>query len=182
MQRFLITNTTTISMKHDPTDYPETKLKEMILTLKYPTKNIIALAYSSGSRVSELIKITKEDIAVNENYLEIRCVVLKKKNAKEKNLKRVALVRLDETWLIEPIQELLNLTEPNKPLISWNRFKVYHEIKNATGLNPHMFRAIRATQLAKKGFTAHQLKQFFGWSSVSPSDFYVRLNVEDLRY
>lgn len=182
MQRFLITNTTNNSMKHDPTDYPESKIKEMLLTTSYPTKNIIALAYGSGARVSELIKITKEDIAINENYLEIRCVVLKKRNAKEKNLKRVALIRLDETWLIEPIQELINLSEPLKPLIKWNRFKVYHEIKNATGLNPHMFRAIRATQLAKKGFTAHQLKQFFGWSSVSPSDFYVRLNVEDLRY
>ena len=171
-----------IHMKHDPTDYPEAKLKEMVLTLAYPTRNIIALAYGSGARVSELIRITKDDIAVNGEYLEIRCVVLKKKNAKEKNLKRVALVRLDELWIIEPIQELMNRAEIDKPLISWNRFKVYHEIKNATGLNPHMFRAIRATQLAKKGFTAHQLKQFFGWSSVSPSDFYVRLNVEDLRY
>jgi integrase len=169
-------------MKYDPTDYPEERIKQMLLTLAYPTKNVVALAYGSGARVSELIKITKEDIAINEDYLEIRCVVLKKKEAKEKNLKRVALVRLDETWLVEPIQELINLAAIDKPLIGWNRFKVYHELKNATGLNPHMFRAIRATQLAKKGFTAHQLKQFFGWSSVSPSDYYVRLNVEDLRY
>ena len=169
-------------MKYDPTDYSEDKLKQILLTLTQPTKSIVALAYGSGARVSELIKITKEDISINENYLEIRCIVLKKKEAKEKNLKRIALVRLDETWLVEPIQELMHNTQNSLPLITWNRFKVYHKLKKATGLNPHMFRAIRASHLAKKGFTAHQLKQFFGWSSVSPSDYYVRLNVEDLRY
>ena len=169
-------------MKQDPTDYPEQRLKQILLTLTQPTKSIVALAYASGARVSELIKIKPEDISINEGYMEIRCIVLKKRDAKEKNLKRIALVRLDEDWVVEPIKELLASTTPESSLVAWNRFKVYHEIKKATGLNPHMFRAIRATHLAQKGFTAHQLKQFFGWSSVSPSDFYVRLNVEDLRY
>ena len=169
-------------MKQDPTDYPEQRLKQILITLTQPTKSIVALAYASGARVSELIKIAPEDISTNEGYMEIRCIVLKKRDSKEKNLKRIALVRLDEAWVVEPIRELLLNALPNSTLIAWNRFKVYHEIKNATGLNPHMLRAIRATHLAQKGFTAHQLKQFFGWSSVSPSDFYVRLNVEDLRY
>ena len=169
-------------MKHDPTDYPEDKLKQILITLPQTTQRMVALAYASGARVSELNQITKQDINENEGYLEIRCKVLKKKDAKEKNLKRTALVRLDETWLVEPIVQLCNSTEDNQPLIPLNRFKIYYQIKKATGLNPHMFRAIRASHLAKKGFTAHQLKQFFGWSSVSPSDYYVRLNVEDLRY
>lgn len=169
-------------MKQDPTDYPEEKIKQILNTTPKETKNIIALAYASGSRVSELNQITKQDITTNEGYLEIRCKVLKKKKTTEKNLKRTALVRLDETWLTEPINQLCNNTEPNQPLIPLNRFQIYYLLKKNTGLNPHMFRAIRASHLAKKGFTAHQLKQFFGWSSVSPSDYYVRLNVEDLRY
>jgi hypothetical protein len=32
------------------------------------------------------------------------------------------------------------------------------------------------------GFSAYQLKSFFGWSSITPSDFYVKLNTKDLRY
>jgi len=169
-------------MKHDPLDYPETKLKEMVINLDKATKNILVLAYASGTRVSELNQITKNDISINEGYLEIRCKVLKKKKSKEKNLKRVALIRLDETWLVEPIQELVSNAVDDTPLIPLNRFKIYYLIKKNTKINPHMFRAIRATHLAQKGYSAHQLKQFFGWSSVSPSDYYVRLNVEDLRY
>jgi site-specific recombinase XerD len=169
-------------MKHDPTDYPEHKLKSILFTLDKTTQRIIALAYASGARVSELNKITKEDISINEQYMEIRCLVLKKRNAKEKNLKRIALVRLDEDWVVTPINELINSTPEGLPLVNLNRFKIHYLLKKSTGLNPHMFRAIRATHLAQKGFTAHQLKHFFGWSSVAPSDSYVKLNVEDLRY
>jgi site-specific recombinase XerD len=169
-------------MKQDPLHYPETTLQKILLTQPRTTQRIIALAYATGSRVSELNQITPEDIIQEEEYLHISCKVLKKRKINEKNTKRIALVRIDEIWLIEPIQELINSTEPHKPLVPLNRFKIYYIIKKATGLNPHMLRSIRATHLAQKGFTAHQLKHFFGWSSVSPSDAYVKLNVDDLRY
>jgi integrase len=169
-------------MKQDPTHYPQSTLKELILSLPLTKRNIAILAYATGARVSELNKITPEDIKVNEGYLEISCKVLKKKKESEKNEKRIALIRLDEEWLVKPIQELVALTTPRTPLICYNRFQIYHWLKRGIGINPHMFRALRATHLAQKGYTAHQLKHFFGWSTVAPSDYYVKLNTKDLRY
>jgi integrase/recombinase XerD len=169
-------------MKIDPLYYTEERLQNILTNLPKREQRIVALAYATGARVSELIQITKEDISIEEGYMNISCKVLKKRKKDEQNQRRLAIVRLDETWVITPINELLAESLPGKPLINYNRVTLYRWLKGKTGINPHGFRAIRATHLAKKGFTAHQLKHFFGWSSVSPSDYYVRLNVKDLRY
>jgi len=60
--------------------------------------------------------------------------------------------------------------------------KIWRILNEAYGINPHGFRKIRATHLVQFGFSAHQLKHFFGWSSVAPSDYYVKLNTDDLNY
>lgn len=169
-------------MKLDPLHYPESTLKTILEKLSPEKRRIAALLYGSGARISEANQITKEDIKEEENYMKISCKVLKKRKVEEQNQKRVALIRLDELWLIEPIRELIALGMPGVPLINQNRVTLYYWMKRSTGINPHMFRAIRATHLAQKGYTAHQLKHFFGWSSVSPSDHYVRLNTKDLEY
>jgi integrase len=170
-------------MKIDPAHYPLEKLKEIINNLPTREKQIAVLAYATGSRVSELNQITPEDITEDENYLYISCKVLKKRTYTEKNTKRVALIRQDETWLIISIKLLLKETKPFTPLVPLHRATIFRILKKSTGINPHSFRAIRATHLATKfHFTAHQLKKFFGWSSVAPSDFYVSMNVEDIKY
>jgi integrase len=168
-------------MKQDPNRYPITTIQTMLQNNKQETSEIIALTYATGSRISELIQIVPEDITIENNYLQIICPVLKKR--KQTNFKRIALVRIDETWLTQPILNLCKKTKPLTPLITHNRFKLFRIIKEATGLNPHMFRAIRASHLVKiHKFNGHQLKHFFGWSSVSPSDFYVSLNTDDIKY
>ncbi len=169
-------------MKLDPLHYPEDALKTIITNLTIDKQRIAVLAYATGARVSELNQIMPEDIKEEDRYLRISCKVLKKKTEKDKNEKRVALVRLDEAWLINPIKGLIMDTAPLTPLVNLSRFKIYYLLKRYTGINPHMFRAIRATHLAQKGYTAHQLKHFFGWSTVAPSDYYVKLNTKDLEY
>lgn len=169
-------------MKIDPNRYTPERLEQIVKNCPPKISRIAALAYATGARVSELNKITKEDILENEGYLEISCPVLKKRKPSLKHIKRIALVRMDEEWLVNRIKQLIKITPDFKPLVDENRITLYRWLKENTGINPHGFRAIRATHLAKKGFTAHQLKQFFGWSSVTPSDFYVVLNTKDLRY
>lgn len=183
LQRFLYKLSHNINMKIDPTHYPYHKLQAIITNLQEEDQQISALAYGTGARVSELNQITPEDISQDEKYLYISCKVLKKRTYNDKNKKRLALIRLDESWLIIPIKNLVELTPPFKPLVPFHRATIFRKLKKSTGINPHSFRAIRATHLASKfRFTAHQLKQFFGWSSVAPSDFYVSLNVEDIKY
>lgn len=170
-------------MKIDPTHYPYHKLQTIITNLQEEEQQITALAYGTGARVSELNKITPEDITQDEQYMYISCKVLKKRTYTDKNKKRLALIRLDENWLIIPIKQLAEKTKPFSPLVPFHRSTIFRKLKTSTGINPHSFRAIRATHLASKfRFTAHQLKQFFGWSSVAPSDFYVSLNVDDIKY
>lgn len=183
LQRFLYKFKHNINMKIDPTHYPYHKLQSIITNLPEEEQQIAALAYGTGSRVSELNQITPEDITQDQQYLYISCKVLKKRTYTDKNRKRLALIRLDESWLIIPIKQLVNQTKPFSPLVPFHRATIFRKLKKSTGINPHAFRAIRATHLASKfRFTAHQLKQFFCWSSVAPSDFYVSLNVEDIKY
>ena len=49
-------------MKIDPTHYSEERIKQMLITLPQREQTIVALAYGSGARVSELNQIVPEDI------------------------------------------------------------------------------------------------------------------------
>lgn len=169
-------------MIKDPQNYPYKLIKQKIMAANPIPKSIGALAYGTGARVSELNLITKHDIIEKEGYLQITCHVLKKRNPTTENSSRVALIRLDEDWLVQPIRSLMEGKQDSDVLVPMYRMKIYRILVKEFGINPHGFRKIRATHLAQMGFTAHQLKHFFGWASVAPSDYYVRLNTEDLRY
>lgn len=97
---------------------------------------------------------------------------------------RRALVRMDESWLVQPILEFAEGYKEGKDvLFPIHRATLYKKLTSALKINPHGFRKLRATHLVQKyGYTGHQLQKFFGWSSSQPSDYYVRLNVNDLAY
>ena len=184
------------------------ELKEKIQKIQnQQDKQITCLAYATGSRVSELNQITKDGLyytQINNNkYLVITAPTLKKRKIKiwddqgphydlTKNKRyrkepppkreRHAPVRIDEDWLIQPILQLAQNTTSNK-LVPLDRTTIWRRLKKSTGINPHGFRKLRATHLVTQfNFTAHQLKQFFDWSTVAPSDFYVKLSLQDIAY
>ena len=170
-------------MNKDPQNYSYENIKEMITNAKTSeAQQVGALAYATGARVSELISITRKDVKEDKDYMQISCPVLKKRIVTTENSTRIALVRGDEDWLVVPIRELCVGKQPTDLLVPYYRTKVYRLLIKNFEFNPHFFRKLRATHLAQKGFTAHQLKHFFGWASVSPSDYYVRLNTDDLKY
>ena len=173
---------TIYSMLKTPQLYSYATMKDLITSAKPEAQQIGALAYATGARVSELNQITKQNVQERKDYLEITCKVLKKRKKEEQDLTRIALVRLDETWLVKPIMELCANKQPNDILVPMYRMKIYRILVEAYSINPHGFRKIRATNLAQLGFSAHQLKHFFGWSTVAPSDYYVKLNTDDLKY
>lgn len=166
-----------------PQNYSYEKIKQMISTCPdKEAQSIAALAYGSGARVSELNHIKKIDIQTEGNYMSITCLVLKKRYKTKANQSRIALIRLDETWLTEPINRLLIGKQDQDVLIPMYRMKIYRILMKHFDFYPHFFRALRATHLSRMGMTAHQLKHFFGWSTVAPSDYYVGLNTEDIEY
>ncbi len=172
-------------MLEHPEQITYKKVRETITNI--PNQNdqsLAALAYATGARVSELYQIKKEDIYKQNNgeYLFIYCPVLKKRT--KTKITRKAVVRLDETWLINPILNKANsLKEPNEILFPNNRMYIYRHLMQSTGWNPHGFRKLRATHLRKYfGFDAYQLKDFFEWSSIEPSGYYVKLDNKEILY
>lgn len=171
------------NIEKNPQNYSYESIKEKITNCPNPeAQSIASLAYASGARVSELNHITKIDIQETEEYLRINCIVLKKRYKTKQNQNRIAVVRLDETWLVEPIKRLMVGKQDQDVLIPMYRLKIYRILIKYFDFNPHFFRALRATHLSRLGYSAQQLKHFFGWSSITPSDFYVGLNTEDLEY
>lgn len=168
-------------MLEHPEDYSYEQIKQMINQIATThDKALAALAYGTGARVSELNQIEKDAIRVEGEYLIIRCKVLKKKDGKEHS--RYPVIRLTEEWLIKPILEYKEscLTDI---LFPYYRMKIYRNLLRNTGFNPHGFRKLRATHLRRNfGFDSYQLKKFFGWSSISPSEYYVGLDVKDIMY
>lgn len=170
-------------------------------------QGLAALAYATGSRVSELNKITKEDIHKEETgqYYFIYCPVLKKNRKprepkratpeeledykkklakwKPKHFERKAIVRADETWLLTPILNRANSLTEKQVLFDFNRMYIYRHLVKATNWNPHGFRKLRATHLRRVfGFDAYQLQQFFDWKTIEPSSYYVKLDPKEIMY
>jgi len=166
-------------LKH-PEDYSYEYVKRVISNIPdLQTKALSCVAYLTGARVSELNQITKDHIFLEGNYLKIRCVVLKKRN----NIPtRKVGGRLDEEWLVNPILKYVEQC-PTEVLFPYHRATLFTKLKTATGINPHGFRKLRATHLRREhGFDSYQLKKFFNWSSVGPSESYVGLDDNDILY
>jgi integrase len=170
-------------------EYPQTisydKVKQTINNISDTNdQSLAALAYATGSRVSELNKIKKKDFFQEPEgkYLFIWCLVLKKRR-KGKTIRK-AVVRMDETWLITPIlNKLKSMTKDEEILFNHNRMYIYRHLVKVTGWNPHGFRKLRATHLRKNfGFDAYQLRDFFEWSSIEPSGYYVKLDNKEILY
>lgn len=168
-------------MLKDPQNYTYEYVKQKITNLPTKIKQITALAYATGSRVSELNQIKKINIKQTNNYLKITCPVLKKRN--NQNNYRIALVRLDEEWLSQPIKSLIQNKQEEEVLVPFHRATIYRWLVTYTGWNPHAFRKLRATHLVSEhNFNGQQLKYFFDWSRSDMADNYVKLNTKSIEY
>lgn len=170
----------------EPQNYSYEQIQTAITSLTGEPKYIAALAYATGARASELNTIKKKDVVFAEDgYVHITCNVLKKR---KQGVSRVALVRMDEDWLIEPIKELILNKQPDEVLLPLHRVTIWKRLTenviiNGDAFNPHGFRKVRATHLVTKfGFDGQQLKHFFDWSRSDMADRYVKLKLEDLKY
>lgn len=171
-------------LKH-PEKISYAEVKQKILNIPNPNdQSLAAFAYASGARESEINKITKEDIFSDDTntYLYMVCPVLKKRS--KHKVTRKALVRLDENWLVNPILRAKNKCLKESDLIfPYNRMYIWRHLVKSTDWNPHGFRKLRATHLRKYfGFDAYKLKEFFEWSSIEPSAYYVKLDPKEIQY
>jgi integrase len=166
------------------------QVKQAIETIPILEDRALAsFAYATGARVSELLLLTPADLYFGQenekDYLFIICPVLKKR--KKPLPTRKALVRLDEEWLVKPMVSYANLVGEGK-LFDFCRATAHRKLTrlvviNGEPINPHGFRKLRATHLRRYyGFDSYQLKKFFDWASIKPSEYYVGLDSRDIMY
>lgn len=144
---------------------------------------ILALLYSSGLRVSEIVKIKITDIDLVERTLRIRG-----KGDKD----RIVLFDEDTKLLImEHIQnnnsdtEYLFVNRQNKPLspryIQMMIKKYAEEIGINKKVTPHILRHSFATHLLKNGVDIRAIQQLLGHTNLSTTQIYTSVDMETLK-
>lgn len=152
-------------------------------TMKLRNKLILALLYSSGLRISELVTLITKDIDLDDRTMRIRGkgekdrIVLFDSKAKE----------LIEEYLEfkESATDYLFLNRFNKPLTPryvQMMIKNYAEIAGIKKkVTPHILRHSFATHLLKNGVDIRVIQQLLGHSNLSTTQIYTSVDMETLK-
>jgi len=146
-------------------------------------KALIALEYLTGARVSELLAIKRLHIErkniIGKDFLVINQMrVLKRR----KPMLRTVLILIEkEKELCQIAINYIDSIGMEDRLFPMTRQRAWQIIDKHTGYFNHFFRHMRTTHLTVDyGFTAQELKKFFGWASSKMADSYSHLQVIDI--
>jgi integrase/recombinase XerD len=152
-------------------------------SIKLRNKVILALLYSSGLRVSELVSLKVDDVEAGDRTIRIR-------GKGEKD--RIVLFN-DETKSL--IENYLDIRINKGEYLFLNRFGnpltpryIQMMIKNyaeLAGINkkvtPHILRHSFATHLLKNGVDIRAIQQLLGHSNLSTTQIYTSVDMQTLR-
>lgn len=159
------------------------EIKKMLEQAEPWLQCLIALAWIFGKRINELLKVTKEDMRVEEGYLFIRFYVSKKKDRKDPPvpktyMKRITLRNPYVKYILnysDKIETYENDKEPHLLFPHMSRQLAYYYLKK---VNPkswfHLFRESLATEMAERGATEEKLMHWFDWDRVDTAHEYVK--------
>ena len=177
---------------------PEEEIASRIQSVKdycYQLRDqaLVSYMYLTGSRVEEIVKfmdetppskqiadpIKKNQIVFEGNFMiinNVRCLKRRKRG-----LRSIPIPISKEDLFMPFLKNYLDTIKDEDFLFNMTRQRAL-QILDEIGMFPHYLRHLRATYLTTKyGFTHSELKQFFGWTSTAPADFYVHLNIENLK-
>jgi integrase/recombinase XerD len=150
---------------------------------KLRNRLILALLYSSGLRVSELVSLRIDDIDIDDRTLRIR-------GKGEKD--RIVLFDEETRTLIENYIEVrfhqgdyLFLNRFGNPLTPRYIQMMIKNYATMAGINkkvtPHILRHSFATHLLKNGVDIRAIQQLLGHSNLSTTQIYTSVDMETLR-
>ena len=157
------------------------KLIDSASTLK--SKLILQLLYSSGLRVSEIVKIRKQDLDFNENMGWVRegkgnkdrMFILSEKLSKK--LQKYINKKSNQDWIY--------IFSKHKPLSTRNIQKI---VKNASinaeinkDVHPHTLRHSFATHLLDQGVDLRKIQFLLGHSSIATTQIYTHISQEQVK-
>lgn len=139
-------------------------------------KAIIALLYSSGLRVGELVNLAPEDICKSKMLVHVRS----SKNHCDRwtILSETALKYLTEYWYSYPVKReylFVSQREPHKPLKVSGVEIMLRVIGKDAGLDhmhPHTLRHCFATHMLEQGIALYEIQAMLGHRSVSSTAIY----------
>lgn len=139
-------------------------------------KAIIALLYSSGLRVGELVNLAPEDICKSKMLVHVRS----SKNHCDRwtILSETALGYLSEYWYSYPVKReylFVSQREPHGPLKVSGVEILLKAIGKEAGfdhLHPHTLRHCFATHMLEKGIALHEIQAMLGHRSASSTAIY----------
>lgn len=148
--------------------------EDTVLSLR--NRLIIELAYGSGLRRAELVKLDIDDID-----LEGRSAYIKGKGEKHR------IVPLTNKT-VESIREYLSIRQTYKgPLLvsQYNRRLSYGSVnwilKEKAGIRPHLLRHTFAGHMLKNGCGIRVIQELLGHSDLQSTQIYTQINKENLR-
>ena len=139
-------------------------------------KAIIALLYSSGLRVGELVNLAPKDIYKSKMLVHVRS---SKNNCDRWTiLSETALKYLSEYWYSYPVKReflFVSQREPHEPLkVSGveTMLKVIGKDAGFARLHPHTLRHCFATHMLEQGIALHEIQAMLGHRSASSTAIY----------
>jgi integrase/recombinase XerD len=152
-------------------------------TMKLRNKLILALLYSSGLRISELVTLITKDIDFDERTMQIRGkgekdrIVLFDNATKELIKEYMELKKSDNDYLF-----LNRFNKPLTPRYVQMMIKNYAEIAGIKKkVTPHILRHSFATHLLKNGVDIRVIQQLLGHSNLSTTQIYTSVDMETLK-
>lgn len=130
--------------------------------------SFLIFLYLTGCRISEALGVEHKDIWIEDDYLFTRITVSKRREREFRHvlkfsMKSPFISHLISWWKIK-----------NGKLWGMSRTTGWRIVKRWNpNYKPHDFRHTRLTNLAIKGATEMQLKQWAGWKTVAPARIYV---------
>jgi integrase len=156
-----------------PNILSEEEVKKIVELLPYFLEKVFfAVLYESGARISEFVKIKKEDVSFDEHGATI---LLRGKTGERR-------VRIRK--YVGYLRQYMDFAQGDY-LFNWSYGKVRKLFEKASDIlgrrvYPHLLRHSRATHLAKF-LTESQLKAYFGWTQDSKmTRIYIHLSGKDI--
>jgi integrase/recombinase XerD len=152
-------------------------------TMKLRNKLILALLYSSGLRISELVTLITKDIDLDERTMRIRGkgekdrIVLFDNEVKKLIILYLEFKKTDTDYLF--------LNRFNKPLTPRYIQIMIKKYAKTAGIKkkvtPHILRHSFATHLLKNGVDIRVIQQLLGHSNLSTTQIYTSVDMETLK-
>ena len=144
-------------------------------------KLILQLLYSSGLRVSEIVKIKPIDLDFSENIGWVREGKGKKDRfiiiSKKLSDKLEKFIKKNSDWNY--------VFSKNKPLTTRNIQKIVKKISKKAGIkkevHPHTFRHSYATHLLEDGVDIRKIQVLLGHSSLTTTQIYAHVSNTELK-